>query len=126
MKSEERMLRLTSSFARCFSFYFAKLSPRIYRTREFGDVLALGIRRGEGADAHPVLLGEGDPLHNHVLDPAVVLVPQHLAASRAQVALDVDAVLLPDLLTQFLGDQVERLLVHRAALDGVDRSRLRP
>ena len=52
---------------------------------------------------------------------AAELVLQAEAAHRAEVALDVDAEHLLELLAQVARDEVQRLLEHRAAFDRVDR-----
>ena len=75
---------------------------------------------------HAALLREDDPLDRHVLVPAPVPLRQRRPADRAQVALDVQPVLPLHLRPQLLRDQVQRLLVHRAALDRVDRALLGP
>ena len=63
-------------------------------------------------------------MDSHVLVASAVGVLQRVAALRAEVALDVDAVVLLDFGPEFDGDEVQRLLVHRAVLDGVDRARV--
>src|SRR5581483_7848754 len=89
------------------------------RPGQLGDVLALRVGGGERADAATVLLREDDPLDRHRLVAAVELLLQAQPADRAEVALDIDAVLLLDLGPEHVGDEVERLLVHGAALDRV-------
>ncbi len=88
---------------------------------QFGDVLGFRVGRGEGADAAAVFLRKRDPLDRNGLRPSVVDVLQVVAALRAELAFDVDPVLALDLGAQLVGDQVERLLVHWTAGDGVDR-----
>src|SRR5688572_16565085 len=46
---------------------------------------------------------------------------QSIATLRAQVTLDVDAVVLLDFGSQLMWNQMERLLVHRAVFNRVDR-----
>ncbi|GBD17394.1 hypothetical protein HRbin26_02314 [bacterium HR26] len=105
-------------------------------TDQLGDILALRIRGREGADADAVLLGESDAHDRHILmppgerlaRPAPGMIRTALglleleAAPRAELALDVDPVLPHQLIADRLGHQMQRLLVHRAALDGVDRA----
>lgn len=88
-------------------------SYKVHAASQFGNVLALGIRRRERANADAVLLGEGDPLDDHILHAAPILVAQRLPAYRAQVAFDVNAELLLHLFPQFQGNQVQGLLLHR-------------
>ncbi len=95
---------------------------QVDRTGQFRDVLRLWIGRRKGADADSVLLGEHDPMHEHVFVPAVIDVLEVVPALRAQFAFDVDAVMLLDLGAQLGRDQVQRLLTHRTVLDGVDGS----
>ncbi len=102
---------------------------------QLGGVLVLLVLGLEGADADAVLLGKDQPADADVLDDAgpvaaVAFHPlvEHLAAERAEVALDhdVEAVGILALVQQrhdlgamLLGDQVERLLVHRAVGEGI-------
>src|SRR4051812_13030405 len=60
----------------------------------------------------------------HVFVSAAVCVFERVAALRAEVALDVYAVVLLDLGAKLLRDEVQRLFVHRAVFDRVDRARL--
>ena len=58
---------------------------------KFADILAFGIGWSEGAHANAIFFAEGDAFHRHILDFAVVVVVDHVAAMGAEVALDVDA-----------------------------------
>ena len=60
----------------------------------------------------------------HLLVAAAELLLQAVAAHRAEVALDLDAEHLLERRPQVARDQVQRLLVHRAALDHEDRLQL--
>ena len=61
-------------------------------------------------------------MHRHVVDVAAPLVIQAILADRAEIALDVDAETALEVGAQIFGNQVQRVLVHRAALDGVGRA----
>ena len=94
---------------------------QVDRAGQLGDVLRLRVGRREGADADSLLLREGDPLDLDVLDPAAVLLvaapsgsagrgrPRCRCRARARISL-----------RMLVREQVQRLLVHRAAGDGVD------
>ena len=92
----------------------------VNRAGQFGDVLRLGVTRREGADADALLLGKDDAVNEHVLVAPAVDMLQVVAALRAELALDVDAIVLGDFRAQFERDQVQRLLMHRAVFDGED------
>src|SRR6185437_1429243 len=74
----------------------------------------------EGADAHSLLLAQGDALDGHLLDLTLEVVLDHPAALGAEFALNVEAVFLLDIRAHLIGNQVQRLLVHWAITDGVD------
>jgi len=70
-------------------------------------------------------IGEDDAGDGHLGDSPAVLGPEVVTATRAQVALDVDAVLVEEPRTGRMRDEVERLLLHGAVFDGVDRAGVR-
>src|SRR5438132_3378235 len=96
---------------------------------ELRDVLAADEHRGvlvvrvdgrDDADADAVALREEARVDRHLLVPAAVLLLQAEAAHRAEVALDVHAEHLLELLPQMARNEVEGLLGHRAVLDRVE------
>src|SRR6266478_1128461 len=94
---------------------------------ELRDVLAADQHRGvlvvrvDGrADADPVPLREEARGDRHLLVAAAVLFLQAEAAHRAEVALDVHAEHLLELLPQMARNEVEGLLGHGAVLDRVE------
>ena len=91
--------------------------------RQLRDVLTLRIRRLESADAHAVLLGEKDSLDWSLVDIAFPLRFKPVSAHRAEVAFDVDAEVRLEISPHLVGNEVQRFLVHWAALDGVARAR---
>src|SRR5690606_36433467 len=90
--------------------------------RELGDVLALGVRGLKGADADAVFLRKDYALDENVLHPAAVSILNHDPAGGAEAPLDGNAQLRPDSRTQIRWHQVQGLLVHGTALDGVERT----
>src|SRR2546426_347085 len=96
---------------------------------ELRDVLAADEHRGvlvvrvdgrDDADADAVALREEARVDRHLLVPAAVLLLQAEAAHRAEVALDVHAEHLLELLPQMARNEVEGLLGHGAVLDRVE------
>src|SRR6266566_3098256 len=96
---------------------------------ELRDVLAADQHRGvlvvrvdgrDDADADAVALREEARVDRHLLVPAAVLLLQAEAAHRAEVALDVHAEHLLELLPQMARNEVEGLLGHGAVLDRVE------
>src|SRR5207247_730023 len=96
---------------------------------ELRDVLAADEHRGvlvvrvdgrDDADADAVALREEARAHRHLLVAAAVLLLQAEAAHRAEVALDVHAEHLLELLPQMARNEMEGLLGHRAVLDRVE------
>ena len=101
---------------------------------ELGGVLVLFVLRLERADADAVLLAQEHALHAHVLHHAapiavVLLEPLvvHEPAERIELALDVHAAIVLaaalvelrlDIRPEPLRKQVQRLLVHRAPMNG--------
>ena len=70
---------------------------QVNRTGQFGDVLALRVARGEGADADAVFFGEDDALDQHVFVLPLVDMFEVITALWAELAFDVEAVVLFDL-----------------------------
>src|SRR6266566_4248426 len=96
---------------------------------ELRDVLAADEHRGvlvvrvdgrDDADPDAVALREEARAHRHLLVAAAVLLLQAEAAHRAEVALDVHAEHLLELLPQMARNEMEGLLGHRAVLDRVE------
>ena len=83
-------------------------------------VLVVRIDRRHDADADAVALGKFRAVDRKLLVLAAVLVLQSVAADRAEIAFDVHAEHLLELLAQVAWNQMERLLEHRAAFDGVE------
>ena len=96
---------------------------------ELGDVLVLGIAGLEGADAAARAFGQGDLLDLHLFPEHVALVvlelgvvEQAMAADGAKIAFDLHAGqdFLP-LGAVMAGNQMQGILGHGAAIDGVER-----
>src|SRR5579884_4298082 len=99
---------------------------KINSAYEFTYILALRIGRCKSTHTNSVFFAKCYAFDRHFLDAAFVFVVYHVAAVGAEVAFDVEAEFFLDVGAQIHGDQVERFLVHGAALDGVDRSLLSP
>src|SRR5262249_1132992 len=99
---------------------------QVDRAGQLRDVLRLRVGRRKRADANTILLRERHPADLDVLDPTAVLLLDGDPAARAEIALDVDPVLGHQLFADALWQQVERLLVHRAAGNRVDGAVLAP
>src|SRR5262249_43879051 len=82
-----------------------------------GGVLVVRVDRRHDADPDPVALREEARDHRHLLVAAAPFLLETEPAHGAEVALDVHAQHLLELLAEVPGDQVQRLLGHRAALD---------
>src|SRR5262249_33230478 len=84
-------------------------------------VLVVRIDRRHDTDTGAVALREllGD--HGEVLVARAELLLQAEATNGAEVAFDVDAEHLLELASQMARQEMERLLEHRAAVDGVER-----
>jgi hypothetical protein len=98
---------------------------QVHAACQFGDILRLGVGGLEGADACALAFGELDAHDGHILDVFAPLVAQFPLAHGAQVALDMHAELALEIGAQLFGHQMQRLLVHGAVLDGVDRAVVR-
>src|SRR5262249_30818427 len=83
-------------------------------------VLVVRIDRRDDADADAVPGGERAGDHRELLVTGAELLLQAESADRAEVALDGHAEHLLEFLAQVAREKMERLLEHRAALDGVD------
>src|SRR5206468_6412037 len=83
------------------------------------------IGRSVGPDAEAIFFGEADALDDDILVQPPVAIVEHRAACRAEIALNVEAVLFFDLRPQLVWHEVQRLLVHRAATIGVHRALIR-
>ena len=83
-------------------------------------VLVVRVDRRDHADADAVPLRELAGDDRELLVAGAELLLQAEAADRAEVALDVHAEHLLEFLAQVAREKMERLLEHRAALDGVD------
>src|SRR5215475_2068078 len=70
---------------------------QVDRAGQFGNVLALRVARGEGTDADAVFFGEDDALDQHVFVPTLVDMFEVISALWAELAFDVEAVVLFDL-----------------------------
>ena len=95
----------------------------VLRADQYGGVLVVGIDRRDDADADAVALRERLGDHRHFLVAAAELLLQPVAAHRAEIALDVHADHLLELFAQMTGDQMQRLLEHRAIVDRVEQIR---
>src|SRR6266404_6202679 len=84
-------------------------------------VLVVRVDRRYDADADAVALREDARHDRHLFVPATELLLQSVPADRAEVALDVRAEHLLELFAEMSGNEVQRLLEHRAAVDRVDR-----
>ena len=91
---------------------------------QVGDVGGARVVRRVGADADAAGLRDEDALHRHLHEVAVELVLQARDAVRAELALDLDAVGRAELAAHGVWDEVQRRLVHRAAVDAVERAGL--
>src|SRR5262249_12147682 len=90
-------------------------------------VLVVRVDRRHDADADAIALGEVARDDRELLIARPVLLLEAEAAYRAEVALDVHAEHLLELLAEVPREQMERLLEHRATFDRVDRlERLEP
>src|SRR4030095_5548151 len=89
-----------------------------------GRVLVVRIDGRYDADADAVTLRELARDDRELLVAGAELLLEAEAAHRAEVALDVDAEHLLELLPQVAREEVQRLLVHGAPVDGVDGVRL--
>ena len=96
----------------------------VLRADQDRGVLVVGIDRRHDADAAPAALGEVDGADRHLLVAAAELIHQAVAADRAEIALDLDAEHLLEGRPEVARNQVQRLLVDRAAFDHVDRRQL--
>src|SRR6266496_3143815 len=104
-----------------FFFFFFLMIRRPPRSTLFPYTTLFRSRRRERADANSVLLREGDSLNEHVLHLPAVAITQQNAAMGAEIALDEQAVFALDFAPELLGDEMQRLLVHRAAGDAIQR-----
>src|ERR1700730_5794528 len=96
---------------------------KFHGASQLGDVLRFGIGRSEGAYADSVLFRKDYALHSDVFVTAAISVFESVPALRTEIALDIEAIVFVDLGAKARRNQVKRLLVHRAILDGKDRAR---
>src|SRR5581483_10622846 len=96
----------------------------VLRADQHRGVLVVGIHRRDDADAHAVALGEVAGFDRDFLVALSELLLEPVATDRAEAALDVHAEHLFKLAPQLARDEMQRLFVHRAALDRVHRARL--
>src|SRR3989442_4760743 len=96
----------------------------IDRSDQVGDVRRRRIVRRIRADADARRFGDEHALHRHLHEVAVELVLQAARAERAELPRDLDAVGLAELRAQRVRDEMQRRLVHRAAVDRVERARV--
>jgi hypothetical protein len=96
----------------------------VLRADQHRGVLVVWVDRRHHGDATAFLFREMHRDDRQVLVAAAEVVLQPEAADRAQVALDAHVQHLLELAPELPRDQVQRLLLHRAALDAVDRFRL--
>src|SRR2546425_11509023 len=85
---------------------------------------ALGIRWCEGTDSNTVFLAEGQAFDGYIFDMPGELSVHHVAAMRAQVALDVQTKLFLDIRAQIVRYEVKRFLMHGTIPDGVEGARI--
>src|SRR4051812_5288 len=95
---------------------------KIDRADQVGDVRRRRVVRRVGAHPLASRFGDEDAVHRHAHEVAAVIVLQAACAVRAQLARDLDAVRLAELCAQRVRDEMQRRLVHRAAIDGVKRA----
>src|SRR3954467_1942847 len=89
---------------------------------EVGNIRGGRIVRRISADADARGLRDEDALHRHLHEVAVELQLQAGGAERAELARDLDAVGLAELWPQRVRDEVQRRLVHRAAVYAEERA----
>ena len=82
--------------------------------------MRLRIGRGESADADTILLRKNNAVNQNILVTAMVNVFEVVAALRAQLAFDVDAIVAFDFRPEFGRNQMQRLFVHRAVFDRIN------
>jgi hypothetical protein len=95
---------------------------KVHRADQVGDVGGGRIVRRVGAHADAAGFGDEDALHRHLHEVAAELVLQAARTERAELARDVDAVGRAELAAHRVRHEVQRRLVHRAAVDAVERA----
>ncbi len=93
---------------------------QIDAAHQLRDVLTLGIRRHEGADGRPILFRKEDALDRHAVDVLVVFVPEIERTHRAQLPLDVDAIVIQEVLPQRVRDEMQGIFMLWTIRDGID------
>ena len=92
----------------------------ILRSNQHRGVLVIRIDRRHYPHAHPIALREAARFDGEFFVALAEFLFEAIAAYRAQVAFDMHAEHFLELAAQMARNQVQRLLVHRAALDHVD------
>ena len=95
---------------------------QVDRADQVGEIRGGRIVRRVSADADARGFREEDALDRHAQEVAFELALQAIARPRAQLAADLHAVRVAELGAQAGGDEVERRLVHRRALQCVHRA----
>ena len=92
----------------------------ILRADQHRGILVVGIDRGHDGQAAARRLGIGDGLDRHFLVTVAEFRLEPKVTDRAEIAFDGDVQHLLEFPPQVARDQVQRLLVHGAAVDGVE------
>ena len=94
----------------------------IHRADQVGDIRGGRIVRRVRADADARGFGEEHALDRHAHEVTFELALDVVARPGRQLALDIDAVALAELGAQARGNEIQRILAQRRALDGVQRA----